>query len=95
VDPTREHDIVLHGATGFVGSAVARRLALDGTPVRALVRAGSPRFHLDGLDLEFVSGDLRDARSLRAAMAGIRHVTGRGSPLGLLTRALSPCDVLG
>jgi len=62
------------GATGFVGSAVARRLALDGTPVRALVRPGSPRSHLDGLDLEFVSGDLRDARSLRAAMAGIRHV---------------------
>jgi dihydroflavonol-4-reductase len=62
------------GATGFVGSAVARRLALDGTPVRALVRPGSPRFHLDGLGLEFVSGDLRDARSLRAAMAGIRHV---------------------
>jgi dihydroflavonol-4-reductase len=62
------------GATGFVGSAVARRLTLDGTPVRALVRPGSPRFHLDGLGLEFVSGDLRDAQSLRAAMAGIRHV---------------------
>jgi dihydroflavonol-4-reductase len=42
--------------------------------VRALVRPGSPRFHLDGLGLEFVSGDLRDAQSLRAAMAGIRHV---------------------
>jgi dihydroflavonol-4-reductase len=62
------------GATGFVGSAVARRLSLSGTRVRALVRPGSPRFHLDGLDLEFVSGDLRDAQSLRAAMAGIRHV---------------------
>jgi dihydroflavonol-4-reductase len=62
------------GATGFVGSAVARRLSLGGTRVRALVRPGSPRFHLDGLDLEFVSGDLRDAESLRAAMAGIRHV---------------------
>jgi dihydroflavonol-4-reductase len=62
------------GATGFIGSAVARRLVLDGIPVRALVRPGSPRFHLDGLGLEFVSGDLRDAQSLRAAMAGIRHV---------------------
>jgi dihydroflavonol-4-reductase len=62
------------GATGFVGSAVARRLLLGGARVRALVRPGSPRFHLDGLDLEFVSGDLRDAQSLRAAMAGIRHV---------------------
>jgi dihydroflavonol-4-reductase len=62
------------GATGFVGSAVAKRLCGDGFPVRALVRPGSPRFHLDGLNLEFVGGDLRDARSVRAAMAGIRHV---------------------
>lgn len=62
------------GATGFVGSAVARRLSLEGTRVRALVRPGSPRFLLDGLDLDFVSGDLRDVQSVRAAMAGIRHV---------------------
>ena len=62
------------GATGFVGSAVARKLSLEGTRVRALVRLGSPRFHLDGLDLEFVGGDLRDAQSVRAAMAGVRHV---------------------
>ena len=54
------------GATGFVGSAVARKLSLEGTAVRALVRPGSPRFHLDGLDLEFVEGDMRDAQSVRA-----------------------------
>jgi len=62
------------GATGFVGSAVARQLSLAGTRARVLVRPGSPRFHLDGLDLEFVGGDLRDFQSVRAAMAGIRHV---------------------
>jgi dihydroflavonol-4-reductase len=62
------------GATGFVGSAVARKLSLAGTRARVLVRPGSPRFHLDGLDLEFVGGDLRDVQSVRAAMAGIRHV---------------------
>ena len=62
------------GATGFVGSAVARKLSLEGTRARVLVRPGSPRFHLDGLDLEFVGGDMRDAQSVRAAMAGIRHV---------------------
>jgi dihydroflavonol-4-reductase len=42
--------------------------------VRALVRRGSPRAHLMELGLEFVEGDMRDARSVRAAMAGIRHV---------------------
>ncbi len=67
-------ETLVTGATGFLGSAVARRLSLEGTRVRALVRPGSPRFHLDGLNLEFVGGDLRDLESIRAAMAGIRHV---------------------
>jgi dihydroflavonol-4-reductase len=66
--------VLITGATGLVGSALARKLVAAGTAVRALVRSGSPRFHLDGLDLEFVEGDMRDARSVRAAMAGIRHV---------------------
>ena len=42
--------------------------------MRALVRPGSPRLHLAELGLEFVEGDMRDARSVRAAMAGIRYV---------------------
>jgi dihydroflavonol-4-reductase len=62
------------GATGFVGSAVARKLVLAGFPVRALVRPHSPRFHLDGLGLDFAEGDLRDAASLRRAMGGVRYV---------------------
>jgi dihydroflavonol-4-reductase len=60
------------GASGFVGSAVARKLAERGLAVRALIRRGSPREHLAGLDLEFVTGDLRDAVSVRQAMAGVR-----------------------
>ena len=47
---------------------------LAGFPVRALVRAGSPRFHLRDLDLEYAAGDLRDAESVRRAMSGIRNV---------------------
>ncbi len=62
------------GASGFVGSAVARKLAERGLAVRALVRGGSPRAHLAGLGLEFVTGDLRDAASVRQAMAGVRFV---------------------
>ena len=67
-------DILITGATGLVGSALARQLVAEGTAVRALVRSGSPRFHLNGLDLEFVKGDIRDAGSVRAAMSGIRHL---------------------
>ena len=65
---------LITGATGLVGSAVARKLLLGGLSVRALVRPGSPRFHLAGLDLEFAGGDIRDAQSVRRAMAGIRYV---------------------
>src|SRR5277367_1358713 len=65
---------LITGATGLVGSAVARKLRAEGFAVRALVRPGSPRFQLDGLDLEFVPGDMRDASSVRRAMAGVRHV---------------------
>ncbi len=51
-------DTLVTGATGLVGSAVARKLLLAGLSVRALVRPGSPRFHLEGLDLEFADGDI-------------------------------------
>ena len=64
---------MLTGATGFVGSAVARALIGAGFPVRALVRPGSPRFHLGDLDLEFVEGDLRDAASVSRAVKGARY----------------------
>ena len=65
---------LITGATGLVGSAVARRLVAEGHSVRALVRPGSPRFHLEELDLEFAAGDIRDAPSVRRAMVGVRYV---------------------
>jgi dihydroflavonol-4-reductase len=70
----RHSQTLLTGATGFVGSAVARALVGAGFPVRALVRLGSPRFHLGDLDLEFVEGDLRDGDSIARAIKGARTV---------------------
>jgi dihydroflavonol-4-reductase len=69
----RSAQTLVTGASGFVGSAVARSLTESGFRVRALVRRGSPRFHLEGLDLEFVEGDLRDADSVRRAITGVRY----------------------
>jgi dihydroflavonol-4-reductase len=66
--------VMVTGASGFVGSAVARRLCDAGYSVRALVRPSSPRAHLQGLDVEFMPGDLRDPDSLAAAMRGVRYL---------------------
>jgi len=70
----RHSQTLLTGATGFVGSAVARALVRAGFSVRVLVRPGSPRVHLGNLDLEFVEGDLRDAESVARAVEGVRTV---------------------
>ena len=56
------------GATGFVGSAVARALVKAGWQVRALVRSGSDRGNLLGLPVEITLGDLNDRASLERAM---------------------------
>ena len=65
---------LITGATGFVGSAVAKNLCEAGFAVRALVRRGSSRAHLAGLELELVEGDLRDQASVARAMGGVRYV---------------------
>ncbi len=62
------------GATGFVGSHVARQLVSAGHTVRALVRPTSNMKVLDGVAVEFFEGDLRDAASLARAMQGVQHV---------------------
>jgi dihydroflavonol-4-reductase len=68
-------DIVLvTGASGFVGSAVARKLAERGFKVRALVRPSSPRGNFADFDCELVEGDLRDPASLRPAMKDARFL---------------------
>ncbi|MGZ4731723.1 MAG: hopanoid-associated sugar epimerase [Terriglobales bacterium] len=58
------------GATGFLGSHVARVLCEQGATLRLLVRATSNLKNLQGLNAETVTGDLRDPASLEKAMAG-------------------------
>jgi dihydroflavonol-4-reductase len=58
------------GATGFVGSAVARTLLARGHRLRLLVRPGSDRRNVAGLDAEICVGDLTEPGSLRHAVAG-------------------------
>jgi dihydroflavonol-4-reductase len=53
---------------------VARALLARGHAVRALVRRGSDRANLVGLDVALVEGDLTDPASLARAVSGCRHV---------------------
>ncbi|WP_179402768.1 hopanoid-associated sugar epimerase [Burkholderia guangdongensis] len=72
-DPSRDL-VLITGASGFVGSAVARIAQQRGFAVRVLVRATSPRTNVADLDAEIVTGDMRDEASMRAALRGVRYL---------------------
>ena len=62
--------VFLTGATGFVGSHVARALAAQGADLRLLIRSSSDLRNIQELQADRVVGDLRDAASLKKALAG-------------------------
>ncbi|MFI5089883.1 MAG: hopanoid-associated sugar epimerase [Terriglobales bacterium] len=66
--------VFVTGATGFVGSHVARVLSQQGAELRLLVRAASRTENLEGLRAERVTGDLCDAEALRQGMSGCELV---------------------
>src|SRR5262249_22932758 len=65
--------VLVTGASGFVGAAVASVLRREGFQVRVLVRATSPRTNINPADHVFV-GDMRDRASVAAALKGARHL---------------------
>ncbi len=66
--------VLVTGASGFVGSALARHLAAKGFALRLSVRESSKRDNLSGLTAEVVTADMRDAAAMTKAMAGVRYV---------------------
>src|SRR3984893_2642006 len=62
--------VFLTGATGFVGSHVARALAAHGADLRLLIRSSSDLRNIQELRADRVVGDLRDAASLKKAVTG-------------------------
>jgi dihydroflavonol-4-reductase len=58
------------GATGFLGSHVARVLADQGADLRLLVRPSSDLRNVEGLNADRVLGDLRDSASIAKALSG-------------------------
>jgi dihydroflavonol-4-reductase len=59
------------GATGLVGNNVVRLLLEQGDAVRVLTRTSSDPRPLEGLDVERVEGDVRDAAAVERAVAGV------------------------
>jgi dihydroflavonol-4-reductase len=62
--------VFVSGATGFVGSHVARQLAEEGAQMRLLTRATSNVANLEGIAADVVVGDLLQPESLRSAIRG-------------------------
>ncbi|MGZ6162449.1 MAG: NmrA family NAD(P)-binding protein, partial [Myxococcaceae bacterium] len=65
---------LLTGATGLIGANLVRTLVRAGERPRVLLTPGSDARSLGGLDVERVSGDVRDAHSLAKAMNGVQRV---------------------
>jgi dihydroflavonol-4-reductase len=62
--------VLVTGATGLVGSAIARELVSRGHAVRVLARPTSDLSNLSGVPAELERGDILDAPSVAAAVTG-------------------------
>jgi dihydroflavonol-4-reductase len=64
---------LITGASGFVGSAIAKAFRESGFEVRALVRVSSPRTNIHQADA-IITGDICDRSAVAAAVRGVRYV---------------------
>lgn len=63
--------VLITGATGFIGNHVTRLCLEKGDDVRVMVMPGEDRSPLDGMDVEFVEGNLLDPGSLEKTVQGV------------------------
>ncbi len=66
--------VLVTGATGYIGSALARQVAARDEKIRCLVRPTSNIQNLDGLRVELACGDVGDMDSVRRAVKGCTAV---------------------
>jgi UDP-N-acetylglucosamine/UDP-N-acetyl-alpha-D-glucosaminouronate 4-epimerase len=67
--------VLVTGGAGFIGSRLVARLAGTGHAVRVLDNFSTGRpANLDAVDVDLVSGDVRDVHTVRAVMKGIKAV---------------------
>jgi dihydroflavonol-4-reductase len=76
-------DVLITGATGFIGSNLAEALRAAGERVHALVRDSNRLRHLAGMDIRVLEGDLFHVPKLPAGLKAVYHLAG-------MTRSLKP-----
>jgi len=74
--------VFVTGGNGFIGSAVVRELSTAGFDVVCLLRERSNTTRIDGLRFERVTGDVRDAASVRSGMTGCDRTVHLAAPGG-------------
>lgn len=62
--------ILITGATGFIGSHLAKRLCASGHTVSVLVRNNSDKRNLEGLPVVQIPGDITDRAAVARAVSG-------------------------
>ena len=93
--------VLVTGGAGFVGATLVRRLVASGYRVRVLDNLSTgDAAHLDGVDAELVTGDIRDADAIDGALKGldaIIHLAAAGSVIGSIADPMAnfEANVLG
>jgi nucleoside-diphosphate-sugar epimerase len=91
-------NILVTGATGFIGPHLAKRLVQEGYHVRALVRPVTNASALESLGVEIVRGDVRDSRAVERAITScplVFHLAARTSHGNLPAKDIHSINVEG
>lgn len=92
--------ILVTGASGHLGGNLVRQLLDDGHHVRVLLREGSNNTAVNGLDIEWVYGDLRNFTEIKAAVRGCNYIYHCAANISTLDnrpqlREIYDCNVIG
>jgi predicted dehydrogenase/nucleoside-diphosphate-sugar epimerase len=91
----RPDKVLITGATGYLGVAVARKLIDEGYRIRALVRPLSHTDLLEEIGVELAYGDIRDSESVAQACSGMDIVIHLAAALRGSTEFVKDCAVKG
>lgn len=85
--------ILVTGATGHLGNVLVRSLVSSQLKVRAMVAPFEDTKPLEGLEVEIVRGDIRDAKFVESACKGVENVYHLAAVISILGKRKSVYDV--